>query len=123
MINDKFFHFCLVGAITFVIDYGLLYLLTEYLHCNYLLSSALAFTIAVIINYILCKKFVFQVQNKSKKAFLLFVFTSIIGLGINQLCMWFLVEFLFWHYLLAKILATMIVTGWNYITKKIVLEH
>lgn len=119
---NKFFHFCIVGAITFVIDYGLLYLLTEYLHCNYLLSSAVAFTIAVIINYFLCKKFVFQVQNKSKKAFLLFVFTSIIGLGINQLCMWFLVEFLFWHYLLAKILATAIVTLWNYATKKKVLE-
>ncbi len=118
----EMFIFLVVGGICFIFELTLLFILVDYLHFHYLFSSALAFSVAVIINYILCKKFVFQVQNKSRKAFILFVVTSIIGLSINQLCMWFLVEFLFWHYLLAKILATAIVTLWNYATKKKVLE-
>lgn len=122
MLTNELLKFCLVGAITFLFDYCLLYLLTEYGCLSYLFSSALAFIVAVIINYILCKKFVFQVQNESKKTFILFVTTSIIGLGINQLCMWFFVEKIFMYYMVAKILATGIVTLWNYITKKMALE-
>lgn len=116
-------NFLFAGGICFIFELTLLYVLTEYLNLSYLFSSGLAFSIAVIINYILCKKFVFRVQNKNKKAFLLFVVTSIIGLGINQLCMWFLVEKIFLYYMFAKILATAVVTFWNYITKKIILQN
>ena len=123
MISRKFLSFCLVGAITFFLDYGLLYLLTEYGRLSYLLSSALAFSVAVIINYILCQRFVFVSAKNGVKQLTLFVITSVVGLGINQLCMWLFVECALMHYMLAKIFATGIVTVWNYVTKKFALEH
>ncbi len=40
------------------------------------------------------------------------------GLGLNQLCMWFFVDVAGLYYMIAKIFATAIVTIWNYITKR-----
>ena len=54
-INSKRFkeiiRFCIVGAILFVFDYGLLYFFTEIMHVNYLYSVAVSFIAAVILNY------------------------------------------------------------------------
>ena len=121
-INKEFIRFCFVGGLTFFVDYGLLFYLTEYLKINYLTSSAISFSIAVIVNYILCLKFVFINGKNGYKQIFLFILSSVAGLGINQLCMFFFVEILTIYYLIAKILATIIVTLWNYVTKKKSIE-
>lgn len=36
----EFFRFCIVGGLTFLVDYGLLFLLTSVLDVHYLWSSA-----------------------------------------------------------------------------------
>jgi len=113
--------FCFVGSFTFLIDCGLLYVLTEYTLLGYFLSAAVAFSIAVVINYILCLKYVFVSALNGKKQFFYFVMTSIVGLGLNQICMWMFVELLSFYYLIAKVGSTIIVTLWNYVTKKLVL--
>ena len=46
-----------------------------------------------------------------------------IGLVINQVMMWFLVEFLGILYFIAKIFATAVVMVYNFITRKIFLEN
>ncbi len=119
---SEFIKFCTAGIITFIIDYGLLFILTELWHLNYLISSAFAFTIAVIINYLLCRLFVFPKGQFTLTQFLSFIFVSIIGLLLNQFCMWFFVEVIKLYYLIAKIVATAIVTLWNYIFKKKALK-
>ena len=121
--NKEFFRFCIVGAITFIVDYCLLYSLTNYWEFNYLLSSAFSFIIATIINYILCQLFVFKLFRNNLKAFLLFSIVSIIGLFLNQICMHFLVEILNFYFMIAKLFATAIVTFWNYMAKRTVLKN
>ncbi len=111
--------FCLVGGLSFVIDYSLLYVCTEFVAINYLYSSAVAFTVSVIFNYWLCLMFVFQ--NTRKQNFrqrTLFIGSSIVGLFLNQMCMYVLVELIGFYYMWAKIIATAIVTIWNYIMKR-----
>jgi len=110
--------FVIVGGISFVIDYMGLYVLTEYVNINYLISSSISFTIAVIVNYILSIKFVFRKAKNGYKQLFLFILSSIIALFLNQLCMWFFVELMSLYYMISKLLATLIVTIWNYITKK-----
>lgn len=110
--------FVIVGGISFVIDYMGLYILTEYVNINYLISSSISFTIAVIVNYILSVKFVFEKAKNGYKQLILFIISSIVALFLNQICMWFFVEMITLHYMISKILATIIVTMWNYITKK-----
>lgn len=117
----EFFRFCIVGGLTFLVDYGLLFLLTDVLGIHYLWSSAWAFMVAVIVNYYLCVSFVFRQAARSPARQLVFVGSSLAGLGINQLCMWLLVDKLALHYMLAKIVATGVVMIWNYVMKRMAL--
>ncbi len=111
--------FIIVGGLSFLIDYGLLFALTEFVGINYLYSSGISFVVSVIFNYILCVKYVFKKAGKqSFRQRVLFIGSSIIGLFLNQFCMWIGVEFLKLHYMLTKILATAIVTFWNYVMKR-----
>lgn len=116
--------FGIVGGTAFIIDYALLYICTEYLGIYYFISSIISFSISTIFNYIASIYWVFDV-NKEKsqsKNFVLFVGLSIVGLGINQLIMWFGVEQLHVYYMIVKIGATAIVMVFNFITRKMFLE-
>ncbi|MBA4686383.1 MAG: GtrA family protein [Candidatus Galacturonibacter soehngenii] len=121
---EQIMKFGVVGFLCFFIDYFVLVAATEILRINYLVSSGISFSVSVIINYILSTKFVFQTKQDTNKMkeFILFVILSLVGLGINQIIMWFTVEKVFIHYTLGKIIATAIVMVYNFITRKIFLE-
>lgn len=111
--------FIIVGAITFLVDYGLLYVCTEYIGLYYMYSTAIAFIAAVIFNYWLCVIYVFtNVQRQTSRQAILFVGSSVVGLGLNQICMWFFVEIFGIYYMLAKMISIIIVMAWNYIMKR-----
>ena len=60
-------------------------------------------------------------RSRSKEVSI-FLGLSVIGLGLNQMAMWLLVDMLGIFYAMAKILAALMVTGYNFISKKIFLE-
>ena len=111
--------FCFVGGVSFLMDYAILFALTEFAGVYYLYSSAISFSITVVFNYWLCVIYVFKGATKqSARQAVIFFSTGIVGLGLNQLCMWFFVDVVGVYYMIAKIFATAIVTIWNYITKR-----
>lgn len=116
--------FGMVGALCFLIDYGLMILLTEIFHVYYLISCMISFTVSVVVNYLLSMRFVFLSKEDMDKRmeFLLFVVLSLIGLGLNQLLMWLLVDKGGLHYMLSKIVVTVIVMVYNFVTRKLLLE-
>lgn len=120
---NQILKFGLVGGTAFVIDYVLLYVCTEFLHIHYLISSIISFTVSVIFNYILSIKWVFDVKKKQDvKDFVIFIILSIIGLGINSLIMYVMVEKFEVYYMLSKIVSTAVVMVYNFITRKIFVE-
>ena len=113
------FRFCIVGGASFLVDYGLLYFCTEELGFRYLYSSAISFTVSVAVNYWLCIGYVFlEIGEQTPGQLLLFGGSSLVGLGLNQVCMWILVEYLGIYYMAAKLFATVVVTVWNYVMKR-----
>lgn len=124
-IINQILKFGVVGGIAFVIDYGLLFILTEIFHIHYLLSGTISFSVSVIFNYVLSVLWVFDIKKKrdTKKEFVMFLVLSVIGLGVNQLIMWVLVDKMALYYMLAKIVATVVVMVYNFITRKIFLEN
>lgn len=120
----QIFKFGVVGGTAFVIDFAFLYLFREFCHFPVLISNTLSFCISVIYNYIASVKWVFDVNKEkdAKRQFVIFIIFSVIGLLINDLIMWVSVDFLSIYYLLAKIIATIIVMIFNFVTRKMFLE-
>lgn len=122
---QQFLGFSIIGVIATLIDFLVLTALTSGLHIHYLTSAAIAFIIATIFNYLASMRYIFTSRYSKQerhKEILLFVTLSLIGLGLNQVLMWLLVEFAHIFYLLAKIFATGIVMLWNFISRKVWLE-
>ena len=122
MQKDRFMEivrFCVVGGLSLIVDCAILFLLTDFFGVHYLYSAGISFTVSVIFNYWLCVKFVFKTAKKqTPKQAAIFIGSSIAGLGLNQICMYFFVEIVGFHYMLAKLGATVIVTLWNYVMKR-----
>ncbi len=128
-IKDLVIQFCkfgAVGGLCFGIDYGRTDdFLTETHIMHYFASSAVSFTVSVIVNYILSMRFVFIGKEDMTKAqeMVIFVALSMIGLVMNQMIMWFAVEHLGMFLCSSKkIFSTMLVTTYNFISRKRFLE-
>ena len=117
-------NFLLVGFSVFLIDYILLYILTDIAGIWYLLSATISFIVSTIYNYFMSMRFVFKGRDdRSKKnEFTIFFILNLIGLGINTLCMYVFVSKLKMHYMIAKILVTGIVMVWSFISRKLFIE-
>ena len=120
----EIFRFVIAGGGCLLLELAFLYVLTEWVRMHYLYSSAIAFVISVLVNYWLCRVWVFEGGNKkqSLKAASLFFGSSVAGLGINQLCMYTFVDLMGIYYMAAKLLAAVIVTVWNFVLKRYALK-
>lgn len=123
MIFKQILKFGIVGVIATIIDFGLLYFLTDIVNVHYLISSVISFVVSLIFNYYLSIKWVFDVRKKQTVMdFLLFVFLSIIGLIINEFILYFGVDLLNIYYMVCKIGATIIVMVYNFLSRKMFIE-
>ena len=98
-----------------VVDFVLLYALTEYLHIWYFFSAFISCTTAMVVNYLLNKYYNFK--NKSKyilPQFSIFVSVSVIGIILNQVIIFTLVEYAHLWYMLAKIISLCTVVCWSF---------
>lgn len=122
--TKQFLKFAVVGLISFGIDWGLLIVLVECLHLDFLFSTTVSFITSVIVNYWLSLKYVFEHREgmSRKREFTIFTVLSIIGLGLNDLYMFVGVAMLNIGYQAMKAIATFLVTWYNYFSRRHFLE-
>jgi dolichol-phosphate mannosyltransferase len=107
--------FLLVGAIGMLVNSASLSLLYRLMHLALPISSALSTEVAIASNFLLDDLWTFAQTHTSLRRFLKFNLTALAGLVVTVITLWFLVDRLRIHYLLANVLA---VTGsgmFNYV--------
>lgn len=119
----QLFRYTFVGGLAFMIDFGLLFALTEYAGFHYLFSATISFVAGLIVNYLLSKVWVFTRSTIAKREleFLIFAVIGIIGLLINNLFLWLLTNVIGLWYMLSKVLVTIITYLWNFFVRKLIL--
>ena len=109
-----------VGGFAFVVDFGLLYILTEYAGLHYLLSATLSFISGLLVNYISSCIWVFS-NSKFKNRlveFLFFASIGVVGLLLNDALIWLFTDCIGTHYMFSKIVAAAMVYLWNFFARK-----
>lgn len=120
----QIFKFTIVGGIATIIDFMGIYILKEFIHLPVIIANTIACIIATVYNYIASVRWVFDVDQEKdkKKTFITFVIFSIIGLILNDIIMALTIKWFNLFYILAKVVATVFVMIFNFITRKIFLE-
>lgn len=119
----QLFRYAFVGGFAFIIDFGSLFIFTEFFGIHYLISAPIAFILGLITNYILSIVWVFKKRKFRKKSFEFGIFglIGIVGVGFNELFIWFFTEYVHLYYLTSKIISTGFVFLWNFFVRKSVL--
>jgi len=119
-IKIQFIRFIINGIISAVGDILVLIILTELFKIHYLISAAIGVIVGTTINYYISIIWVFVSEKftSQKLEFFLFLLFSGIGLLINQIVMFLCVSIILLHYLLAKFIALILVSIYNFLTKK-----
>jgi len=111
----RFLKFCTVGLSGMVIDFGTTWILKEKVRINRYVANTSGFILAASSNYFLNRVWTFESQSKNISAEYFSFFTiALIGLGINNLVLWFLSDKMKYKFYLSKIIATGVVTLWNF---------
>ena len=129
--------FVITGGVCFLVEFAALVILRDKLGLDTLIAVPIAFLISVILNYLLCIKWVFTGdKDQGNAAKMGFLITSVMGLFLNEGLM-YLFRVLFGEdqavltvfgftltmYMVSKALSTLIVMIWNYFTKRAVLKN
>lgn len=112
----KFVKFCIVGFSGVFVDFGFTYFFKEVLKFQKYFANAIGFTVAATTNYILNRTWTFHSKNPHiVMEFSRFFIIALIGLGINSAIIWLMHGKFKVNFYLSKGVATVIVTGWNFL--------
>ena len=107
--------FGIVGFIGMCIDFFVTWLCKEKFRFNKYLANSLGFTCAVINNFILNLRWTFQASgNHTVSYFIRFVLFSLVGLGLNNLCVFIFNDKMKINFYVSKALAVACVFAWNF---------
>jgi putative flippase GtrA len=112
----RFLKYTAVGVSTFLVDLVLLFILTDALEWNYLVATAIAFILAISINFFLSRVVVFKYSKRSvHTGYIFFIVIAGLGLAIVVSGMYVLVSILGFNYIVSRIAIAGIVGCWNYL--------
>ncbi|MFD2248432.1 GtrA family protein [Pontibacter ruber] len=114
-LSIKFLKFGLVGLSGIVVDFGITFMAKERLHWNKYVANSLGFIFACTSNYILNRLWTFHSTNPQiLEQYLKFILVSVVGLGLNNLLVYFLHDRLGARFYPSKLAAVALVMFWNF---------
>ncbi len=104
------------GGTAASVDFSLLYILTEFFHVWYLLSSIVAVAVAIMVSFLLQKFWTFQSNTLDTVHIQLSLHSmlSFLNLGLNTFLLYFFVEYVHLWYIFAQFLGAGLLACMNY---------
>ena len=120
----KTFRFAISGGIATLVDYAIYFILFNQ-GTKPTIAQAIAYSIAVVCNFLLQRAFVFDQKGKTWSTFLFSIGISVGGLLISTLLIHVLNQYSWFyeHQLVTKILATGILFFYNFFLKRYAFER
>jgi putative flippase GtrA len=116
--SKRFTHFTkyfIIGVSTFAFDLALLFLFAEIFHLYYVISAGLAYLVAITINYLLSRHYVFSNTLRSAHAgYAIFLLIAGVGFVLVTGFVYFFVQTLGLNLFVSRVLVAAIVGVWNY---------
>ena len=96
-------------------EWALFFLLNQVLKLYYPFAAIIALLFSTLVNWYVGRKVLFKASGNRKREILLVYLACFSGLALNLLIMWLLINiFGIWE-MAAKMIASVIVFGWNYL--------
>ncbi|MFA6215546.1 MAG: GtrA family protein [Patescibacteria group bacterium] len=114
----QFIKFCIVGGTAALINFSILYSLTEWLNIWYVISNVCGGVVSGIFNFFSNKNWTFRNKEKGRQAYwqmIKFIIVISSGLVVHTLIVYSLTEFIAIDYRLSWVAATGIITLWNFV--------
>ncbi|HNW72224.1 MAG: GtrA family protein [Bacteroidales bacterium] len=112
----KFIKFCIVGFSGVFVDFGITFICKEYLKIQKYIANSCGFVMAASSNYLMNRIWTFHSSNPNiALEFTRFFIIALIGLLINLLIIWALTGKFRVNFYLSKLVATIVVTLWNFL--------
>jgi putative flippase GtrA len=122
IVADERFRFLLIGAINTGIGFGLFTLLELAFgrHTSYLVSLYASYAIAVVIAFVLHRRFTFRAHHSggAPLSFLRFSLVYLVALAVNTVALPLLVEGARWHPIAAQAVVVAVSTAISYLGHK-----
>jgi putative flippase GtrA len=111
----QFLRYTLTGSASLVLDLILLWIFIELFHVHYLVSAGCAFAIAISVNYVTGRAYVFQESSRGLvDGYVRFVGIALLGIALLLTGMYVLVDMMGMRYMFARLLVGSVVGLWNY---------
>lgn len=111
----RFIRYSTIGVSTFVLDLIFLIVLTELLYVHPVPAAGIAFLIAISLNYILSRKYVFNETTKSRlSTYVMFIALGVGGLGLVMGLMYAATVVAHWNFLTSRVFIAVLVGILNY---------
>lgn len=117
-----FFPYVIVGGLATIVEWAAFWILANPFHVQYLLATTLAFVFSTFANWCFGRLLVFKSGTGSLLREIAAIYlASVVGLLLNLLIMFVLVQTFTMAKMLSKIVATAIVFIYNYLVRKLLI--
>lgn len=120
----QFCRYGLTAVLATAMDFLGLWLFTDCLGLHYLIGTAIGYVAGMAVTYLASKLLVFSANEArvgTVAELIGHVVIGLIALGLTELIMWLFTDVMHIHYMLSKIISTVIVFFWNYYGRKRIL--
>lgn len=119
----ELFLYLIVGGLATIVEWAGFWVLSNLLHVQYLLATALAFAVSTFANWVFGRLLVFKDpgdQSLARELASIYL-ASIVGLLLNLLIMYVLVQLFTVDKMLSKMIATVLVFAYNFLVRKLLI--